>query len=87
MKLRILAISLILAAVTAAPASAMVSTQNLNKALNSAINSGAVTSVVNGDTVTLFGHVENAYEAHQAKNAAMKIPGVNKVINRISTGS
>ena len=87
MKRRMLATALVLAAVVSAPASAMISKQNLNKAVNSAISSGSLTSVVNGDTVTLFGHVDGVYESNQAVNAAMKVADVNKVINRISTGN
>ncbi len=83
MKLRILATAMIIAAVSAAPASAMVSKQGLDNAINSAVTSSTVRSVVNGDTVTLFGLVESVSEAKQAENAAMKIAGVDKVINRI----
>ena len=85
MKLRILATALVLAAVTAAPASAMISKQGLDGAVNSAIVSGSVSSVVNGDTVTLFGVVDGVYDANKAKQAALKIEGVNNVINRLTT--
>ncbi len=85
MKLRILASALVLAAVTAAPASAMISKQDLNSTLNSATASGNVNGVINGDTVTLFGVVESKFDVHQARQAALNIEGVNKVINLIST--
>ena len=85
MKLRILASALVLSAVTAAPASAMISKQNLDSALNSATSGGNVTSVINGDTVTIFGIVEGAYDANQVRQAALCIEGVNKVISRVTT--
>ncbi|MEE9332902.1 MAG: BON domain-containing protein [Granulosicoccaceae bacterium] len=74
-----------LAAVTAAPASAMISKQDLNTALNSATASGNVSGVINGDTVTLFGVVESRYDVDQARQAALKNDGVNKVISLVST--
>ena len=85
MKLRILATALVLAAVTAAPASAMISRQSLDGVLSSAMANGNVHGIINGDTVTIFGIVESAYDANKAKQAALNIEGVNKVINRIST--
>jgi len=84
MKLRILATALVMAAVTSAPASAMISKQGVSSAVNSAIANGTLTSVVSGDTVTLFGVVEGAYDANQAKQAALNTEGVNKVISHIS---
>jgi len=85
MKLRILATALVMAAVTSAPASAMISKQSLNSAINSATSNGSLTSVVNGDTVTLFGVVDGVYDANQAKSAALKVAGVNKVIDLTTT--
>ena len=85
MKLRILASALILAAVASSPASAMISKQDLTSALVSATSGGNVIGIINGDTVTLFGVVEGAYDAHQARQAAMNIEGVNKVISRLTT--
>ena len=87
MKLRILATSLILATVMAAPASAMVTKHSLSQAVNSAITSGNVHSVVNGNTVTLFGNVDSVYEANKAENAALKIFFFDKVINVIYTSN
>ena len=85
MKLRILASALVLAAVASAPASAMISKQDLTSALVSATTGGNVTGVINGGTVTLFGVVEGSYDANQARQAALKIEGVNKVISRLTT--
>jgi len=85
MKLRTLTTAIVLAAITSAPASAMISKQDLNKALLESTFSGNVSGVINGDTVTLFGHVEGAYEFNKAKQAALNIEGVNKVIPRLTT--
>lgn len=85
MKLRILASALVLAAVASAPASAMISKQDLNSTLNSATASGNVNGVINGDTVTLFGVVDSRYDVYQARQAALKVEGVNKVISLVST--
>ncbi len=85
MKLRILASALVLAAVASAPASAMISKQDLNSTLNSAVANGSVNATINGDTVTLFGVVESKFESHKARQAALKIEGVNSVINRVAT--
>jgi len=70
--------------VTSAPASAMISKQDLNSALISSAAGGAVSGVVNGDTVTLFGVVEGRYDANQARQAALNVEGVNKVISRLA---
>ncbi|MEE9334736.1 MAG: BON domain-containing protein [Granulosicoccaceae bacterium] len=88
MTLRILASALVLAAVTAAPASAMVSKQNLDAVLDSAVFNSDISNVVNGDTVTLSGVIEGSYNANKARQAALSIEGVNKVISQFSyTGS
>ncbi len=85
MKLRILASALVLAAVASAPASAMISKQDLNSTLNSVTTSGSINGVVNGDTVTLIGSVDSRYDVNQARRAALKVEGVNKVISLVST--
>lgn len=87
MKLRILTTALVLTAIASAPASAMISKQSLDSAINSATANGNVASVINGDTVTLFGVVEGTYDANQASQAALSIEGVNKVVNRLSTSN
>jgi len=84
MKLRILTTALVLAAVTSAPASAMISKKSVTDAINFAANTGSLSSVVNGDTVTLFGVVDGDFNANKAKQAALSVEGVNKVIDLIS---
>jgi len=84
MKLKMLTTALVLAAITSAPASAMISKQDLNKALNASTFHGNVTGLVEGSTVTLFGSVEGAYESNKARQAALNIEGVDKVITRLT---
>jgi len=76
----IAATALILA--IAAPASAMVSPQ-LKQDIISAAGSGSnINVIVDGDTVTLTGYVEDAYALSQAMQAADR-EGVSKVINNL----
>ncbi len=84
MKFRLLTSALLLTAVTAAPASAMVSSQQVDAAINASVFNSELSSHVDGDTVTIFGMVQGAYEANKVRQAALNIEGVNKVISRFS---
>lgn|GEM_PF-1699089 len=85
MKLRTLATAAILASVTAAPASAMISKEALNSALISSTTGGNVSGIIKGDSITIYGVVAGTYDANKARQAALNVEGVNKVISRIAT--
>jgi len=66
----------------AAPASAMVSPQLKQNIISAAGSGSNVNVIVNGDTVTLSGYVEDAYAFSQVMRAADS-EGVSKVISNI----
>lgn len=77
-------VAIALSAAFASNASASVHNQTLRYTVQSSVGSGGQVQVTLNDGVaTLFGHVENASVKHKVKQAALKHPSVDRIVNLI----
>ncbi len=85
MKIRQIAIMALLTIAAASPASAIIPSQNFATDFQFSTTGGNVhTHLSNNGTATLHGVVNTPFDAEQAEADALKIVGVNRVVNLLN---